>query len=540
MLISFMRNGITRCSRILLIFFCLLTCFACRKHAPLTHPSSILRISTEAEPQTLDPRRARDLSTITVLHMLYEGLMRSQEDGDPAPALAESVVISPDQKTYTFKLRKSAWSNGQPVTAYDFEQSWKSLLHPQFPSPNAYQLYVIEGAQTAKEGLSSPDKIGVYAKDENTLIVQLEQPTPYFLHLLATPWYYPVHESLRHIEGESPSLNDSQIVTNGPFKLEEWKRHNELTAIPNRYYWDHQHVHLEKVALIVLDNPTALELFKQGEIDWTGSPLSTLSVDALASLKQEDLLEVKPAAGVYLFRINTERFPLNHPKMRKAFALALNRTDLVKHVLQGNQTPAMGVIPPSFIEGKPFFQDNDLLHAKQLFQEALEELNLSIETFPSVTIYYASGERPHKIAQVAQQQWKQNLGVHVDLQSYESKVYYDHLKNRDYQLGIGSWFADIRDPLSFLEIFKSKENGTNNTQWEHSQYMALLDQSSQLTQAEERQRILKKAEQLLVQEMPIIPLFYSSYNYLKNQTVKDVYFSELGYLDFKNAYLKEN
>lgn len=524
--------------KLFLIPFCLMTCVACRQpETPIAQQSSTLRISAEGDPQTLDPRRVRDLATATTIHMLYEGLMRAQADGHPAFALAETVTLSPDQKTYTFQLRRSAWSDGQPITAHDFEQTWKSLLNPQFPSPNAYQLYVIRGAQAAKEGDASVDEIGVHAQDDSTLIIELEQPTPYFLDLAATHFFYPVHASLRQQPADSNALPDSQILTNGPFKLEKWSRHNELTAIPNPHYWDRNNIRLDRIQLVVLDNPTALQLFQRGELDWTGSPLSTLSVDALASLQSQGHLEVMPAAGIYLFRVNTESLPFNHVKMRQAFALALNREDLVKHALQGNQAPAFGLIPHSFIKGHPFFKDDNRRLALQLFQEALKEQSLALENFPKVSIQYASNERAHKIAQVAQQQWKEVLGVHVDLENSEGKVYYDRLKTHDYQLGIGSWFADIRDPISFLEVFKFKENGTNNTQWENPRYIALLNHSSEEISPKEREKILKQAERVIIEEMPIIPLFYASYNYLKNRSIKGVYFSELGYLDFKNAYL---
>lgn len=524
----------------LLIPLCVISFTACRKEKPIAHQST-LRMSCEGDPQTLDPRRARDLPTATTIHMLYEGLMRNHSDGQPIPALAESITISPDQKTYTFKLRHSAWSNGQPVTAYDFEQTWKSVLDPQFPSPNAYQFYVIKGAQEAKEGRAPIEHVGVQAIDHSTLVVQLEQPTPYFLHLTAANFYYPVHGSLRHPSLNSDLFDDSPLITNGPFKLETWNRHNELTAIPNPYYWDKKSVHLDRVALIVLDNPTALQLFHQGDLEWTGSPLSTLSTDALASLRRQKQLEVvTPTAGVYFLRLNTERPPFNHVKIRQAFALALNRADLVEHVLQGNQLPALGIIPTSFIKGKPYFQDFDVKKAQQLFKEALKEQELTLQELPIIALCYATGERAHKIAQVAQQQWKDALGIEVELQSCESKAYFDRLKTHDYQIGVSSWFADIGDPISFLEIFKYKHNGTNNTQWENSNYIELLNQSAKVAQRLPREKLLKQAEEILIQEMPIIPLFYGSYNYVKHPSVKGVYFSEFGYLDFKHAYLDPN
>lgn len=520
-----------------LLIVCLCAFTACRQpQTPIVQQSNTLRISMEGDPQTLDPRRVRDLATATVMNMLYEGLMRTGEDGKTGLALADSVTLSPDQKTYTFHLRPSAWSNGDAVTAQDFVETWKSLLNPKFPSPNAYQLYAIKGAQAIKEGRLDPDLIGVQALNTSTLVVELEQPTPYFLQLAATYFFYPVHISLRQQPIEGSNLPYSKIITNGPFKLENWNHHDGLKAIANPLYWDKNSVHLSQIEFIQLDNPTALQLFQNGELDWTGSPLSTISVDALSSLRTQNKLEVVPAAGVYLLRVNTEKPPFDDVKMRQAFALALNRADLVEYVLQGNQIPAFGLIPYSFLPGQPHFEDDNQHLALHFFQEALDKQGLTLETFPTVTLNYASSERTHKIAQVAQQQWKKMLGVNVILQSNDPKVHIDLLKNRTYQLGVGSWFADFRDPISFLEVFKFKDNGTNNTQWENQQFIQLLNASATAKNDEERQKLLKQAEHTLINEMPIIPLFYSSYNYVKNPALKGIYFSELGYLDFKHAY----
>ena len=345
---------LTRCFAFFALCCSILACTACsRQNAP--QPTSVLRISTEGEAQTLDPRRARDLPTATVIHMLYEGLLRNGADGQPAPAIAESYSVSPDQMTYTFILRPSAWSNGEPVTAADFEETWKTLLAPSFPSPNAYQLYPIRGAQAAKEGRASTDAVGVRAVDDKTLVIELEQPTPYFPSLLATHFFYPAHASLRHAPSDASSSSGSQIATNGPFALEKWLKHNELTAIPNPHYWDRSNVHLDQISLILLDNPTALQLFQRGELEWTGSPLSTLSIDALASLKKQGGLEVMPAAGTYLLRINTEKPPFTSPKMRQAFALALNRADLVGACVAGKPNPRLWNCPPLFSGRGAFF-----------------------------------------------------------------------------------------------------------------------------------------------------------------------------------------
>lgn len=519
----------------------LATCFSCKKWQPeVSHPPSMLRISTESDPQTLDPRLARDLQTATAIQMLYEGLMRNDLNGQPQPAIAETVTLSPDQKTYTFKLRKSAWSNGQPITAQDFEQSWKSLLDPHFPAPNAYQFYAIKGAKAAKEGQIPLDQVGIQALDEKTLVVELNQPTPYFLHLTATYFFYPVSADLRQRSITVGPTTDATLVSNGPFKLTKWSKHNELIAIKNPYYWDKQNIQLNKIVVVVVDNSTALQMFGRNELDWTGSPLSTIPADAIVTLKQKADLHTKPGAGTFFFRINIEKEPFAHPKIRQALSLAINRQELVDHVLQGNQMPALNFVPASFIKNPPLYKDHDLQTAQTLLNEFLEEQHLTLKDLAPITLCYATGERGHKIAQAVQQQWKQALGIDVLLQSCESKVFYDLLNSHHYQISIGSWFADVQDPTAFLEIFKFKNNGTNNTQWENSTYIQLLDLAAQETQAEKREALFKQAESVLMQEMPLIPLFYSAYNYLKSPALKGVYFSDLGYLDFKYAYINSD
>lgn len=516
----------------------LFACFSCRRfQKPIAQAPTHVRISMEGDPQTLDPRLVRDLPTATVIHMLYEGLMRIDGNGQPQPAIAKHVTISADQKVYTFTLRESQWSNQEPIKAQDFELTWKSLLDPEFPAPNAYQFYSIKGAKAAKEGTLSLDQVGITTADDHTLIVELEQPTPYFLHLVATYFYYPVSSFTRTQKTSEPS-NEHALISNGPFKLDSWKQQNELTVIKNPSYWDTEHVHLDKISLIVVDNSTALQLFGQNDLDWAGSPLSTMPTDAIVTLKRKGDLHIQPAAATYWFRLNTQNPPFDHVKIRQAFSLALNRQELVDHVLQGNQIPALEIVPPPLMSNVSLYKDYDFATAQKLFREALEEQKIDRKDLPKITLCYANGERSRKIAQVVQQQWRQVLGVDVHLTSCESKVYYDKLKNHDYQISIGSWFADIWDPITFLDVFKFKDNGTNNTQWENTHYIRYLNLSALTTDPKQREKFLQKAEHILIREMPVIPLFYGTYNYLKRDSLKNVYFSTLGYLDFKEAYFE--
>ena len=498
---------------------------------------SVLKITSDSDPTSLDPRKVRDLASITALRMFYDGLMRSDFNGKLIPALAEKVEVSSDMTHYTFTLRESYWSNGEPITAQDFEYSWKSILNPQFSAPNAYQFYLIKGAKAAKEGLISLDQVGIKAVDTKTLVVELENPTPYFLEMTAFHPFFPVNpkwDALSTTDKDAPH----QFIASGAFVPETWAHHNVLVAKKNHKYWNAAEVKFDEIQLMTLDSHTALQMFEAGDLHWTGSPMGDIPTDAMLHLKKEGALGIAPAAGTHFFRFNTTNSPFNNKKMRQAFSYALNRKAITEHVLQGGQKPAMSLVPLHMgLQKESYFADDSIADAQALFTEALTELNMTKEQLPTITLSYANNERSHKIAQAVQQQWNKNFGINVMLVGYESKVYFDKLAHQDYQISSGSWFADINDPINFLEVFKYKSNSTNNTLWESPEYITLLDKSSIEANPELRKEILGKAESLLMDEMPIAPLFYYTFDYAKKENVSGIYFSELGYLDLSRGQL---
>lgn len=487
----------------------------------------ILRIACSEDLTSHDPRLVRGLVPITMLHMLYEGLMRLDNHGKTVPALAESATLSPDSKTYTFKLRKATWSNGDPVTADNFLDTWKTILDPNFPAPNAYQFYMIKNAKAVKEGQVSVDELGVKVLDPTTLVVELNSPTPYFLDLLCAHFFYPVH----------PASTRDHVISNGPFSIKSWKQNNEILFEKNKRYWDEEEVRLDGIALYILDDQTALRMYEKGELDWAGSPMGTLPQDSIPTLKHKHRLLIAPAAGTHWFRFNTDKFPFNNLQMRKAFTLSLNRGHLIDYITQGNQRPAEAIVPPSFGLTKiSYFEDHSIPTAWYAFQKALEELKISKDELPEIVLSYAVSDRNNKIAQAVQQQWKNGLGVNVKLEGIESKIFFDRLAQKNFQMANGSWYADFRDPINFLEIFKSKDNTTNNTQWENEKFTHLLNESDLENDHTKRFYLLNKAQTILMDELPVAPLFFGSFNYVKTDELLGVYFCELGYLDFKHAF----
>ncbi len=494
--------------------------------SPPAPSTSELRLLLHTEPPTLDPRLAGDTTSVCVIKMCFEGLTRTGSDGKPALALAEKVEISEDQKTYTFYLRTSYWADGKPLTAHDFEKTWKTILDPLFPSHSAYDLYVIKNSKAAKEGTSPVDLIGVRALDDRTLIVELNHPVPYFLSLVSAHSFFPVR-------------SDDYFIGNGPFKLKSWRHYNELTVEKNEKYWDASAVKLSQIHLAILeDQNTELNLFHNGSIDWAGYPLSSLPTDALQSLSQQDNFYTYPLAATYYYVFNTDVFPFNNLHMRKAFALAIDRQGIISHITQGHQIPATGLIPPTmWPEPKIYFQDHDREEARRYFQLALEEIGIEASELPPITLIYNTDQAHHKVAQAIQEQWFQTFGIRVSLANKEWKVYLDELNGQQFQIARLGGIANFNDPICFLDLYRYATGCNNHSGWSSAEFIALLEKADETLDAEERNGYLKAAEAILIDAMPIAPLYFYTGNYLKKAYVKGVYLSELSDVDFKEAYL---
>ena len=517
----------TKCFNLLII---LLFCVACSSKT-----QDALRMNIGGEPNTLDPRKARDLQSMTMTKMFFDGLTRMNGDEVLEPALAERIDVSEDGKVYTFYLRNATWSSGEQVTAHDFAYAWSKVLDPHFPADQAFQMYAIKNGKACKEGKVSFEQVGIKVLGDKMLQVELEYPIPYFLELTALPVYFPISQK---IDTTHPhwSTDAQTVVGNGPFMIKEWKHNDHLTAIKNQTYWDAPHVKLKKIDLVMVSEETELKMYEKGELDWAGSPLSILPVGSLKEFKKQGKLQVKPFLATYFFRTNVEAQPFHHPLMRKAFALALKRSDIVEHVTQGEQLPATGLIPPALgVQNSPYFKDGDQESARHVFEEALRAEGLTRETLPPISLMYVAAERNHLIAQVVQEQWKNALGIEIQLHAVERKVFFDRISKRNFQLAAGSWTADYGDSMNFLEVFKFKAGGSNNTAWENIRYRELLDQALEENDPEARQQIFRECETILMQEMPIIPLFHYTLLYVSRQNVKGVVLSHLGGLDFKWA-----
>ncbi|MBI3211380.1 MAG: peptide ABC transporter substrate-binding protein [Simkania negevensis] len=499
--------------------------------------TQILKLSVLNLPISLDPRLGGDEKSGNVLRMLYEGLMRIGADGMPGYGVAESFTLSKNLKQYIFYLRNSYWSNGMKVTAYDFEYTWKKILSPPFETAFTYLFYPIKNAKIAKEGCVSSDEIGVKAIDERTLQVDLEAPTPYFLELTAHALYSPVNHFIDINHPDWSCLEGDSYVCNGPFRLEKMSAGHSYELLKNENYWDKSHVRLDKIFVFKSTPYTALERYRKSEIDWLGRPLSPW--ESFFCSKQSSYQSYLSGA-VYWGICNTVRFPFNHLKIRQALAFAIHRREIVD-MLSYDGLPSTTPLPLIHtLNLHKGVADGDKEKAQSLFQEALQELGLQREQFPSFTLIYTNRAVKNKVAQLIQEQWRSILGINCKIEGYEWSALFAKMLQGDYDIGCVGWIATVDHPLYILDLFKNKENPINFSKWENVEYTALLDEAVQQQGGEGIYRShLAKAEQILIEQLPVIPIFYEIERYEKLSSLRGVSFSKSGNIDFKTAYISK-
>lgn len=482
-----------------------------------------LRLNYLSDANSLDPRFGYEIPANHTVKMLFEGLMRHSADGALVYGACESYEISADGKTYIFHLRDSKWSNGEPVVAQNFEWAWKSILDPSLPTQGTADFYPIKNAQKIAKGELPVNEAGVRAVDDKTLIVELEFPAPYFLALTATSAFSPFKEECGHC---------SELVSNGPFRLVSWKPQDSILLEKNPFYWNKQNVFFEKIEVsIIPDAATQLALYEKNETDWFGKPLSKLSLDAVPHLRANNQLNIFPERAVYWYFLNTEKYPLNNLKLRKALSLAVNRKEIVSHVLKEDEDLALSVN-----RGHDFFRDADIDEAVSLFDDALEELSLARENFPSLKLSYCGIETNCRIAAAVQEMWQKTFGIKIELDPQEWTCYYDKLCTGDFLIGGMSWHSRISDPIYNLQLFQFKEDRLNMSNWENVQFQKIVSQAQQEPDENLRQALLTKAEEILIDEMPIIPIYFLSISYAKNFALQNVFVSEINEIDFAFAH----
>ncbi|NLJ34267.1 MAG: peptide ABC transporter substrate-binding protein [Firmicutes bacterium] len=521
-----------------LLMALVLGCIGCA--ANRGEEQGVLRYNLGPEPQTLDPALATGEPELTAILACFEGLTRLAPNGEIVPGVAKDWAISPDACTYTFYLREDAkWSNGEPVQAADFVYSWRRVLQPELASPYAYQLYVIENAAAFNSGeITDPELIGVQALDAHTLQVDLEHPTGYFLSLVAFPTYFPVHGPLVGERDGDWWLDPDTYIGNGPFVLKNWVGRQRLSFAPNDKYWDKDKVRLGGLEFVLVEDPaTELALFEAGDIHLANH----LPAGELRRLKEEGCLRQGGDLAVNYYYINTQAGPLADTRVRRALALAINRRDLVDFVTRGGEDIALALVPPGVEiggvdfrrEGGPYIPDNAGDEARALLAEAGYPRG---EGFPLLDLLIPAGGGFSLQAEALQEMWFWELGIELAIRPLEWQTFLTSAAEGDFDLAAVGWNADYIDPNSFLEVFLS-QGGNNFSLWQNEEYDGLLAAAQMEVEPARRRELYHRAEELLLGEMPLIPLYFPLRHYLQAEELQDVFLSPLGMVDFKWASL---
>lgn len=482
-----------------------------------------ITVNVTTEPPSLDPALATDNKSGWILDHLFEGLYTKDQKGNPVLGIAEEVDTSKDMKTYTFKLRDDAkWSDGTPVTANDFEYAWKRVLNPETGSELAFYLYYLKGAEAYNQGKGSEKEVGVEALDEKTLKVELEAPVGFFDKLLSHWSFYPVKKDL--VEGDKNWAAEADgYVGNGPFKMTEWKHDSSVSIEKSDEYYDADQVNLKKINFaMIADSTTYYQMYTTGELDM----IMDLPSDMVDAQRDNDEFQAPPFFGTYMYMFNVEKEPFTNEKVRRAFAMALDREALTKNVTKAGEIPAYAMVPEGVetpegdfrtLGGNYFSEEKD--EAKKLLKEGMKEEGW--DTLPQVTLTYNTDENHKKVAEAVQEMLNKNLGISVKLSNQEWKTYLDTTAQRNYQMARLGWTGVFVDPAVMLDAYLG-ESPDNETGWINEDYDRLLAEAKIEKDEEERFELLHQAEEILMKEMPFIPVYFYTKTYLTSSNLKDV------------------
>ena len=498
--------------------------------------------NAENEPTSLDPQILTDFTAFVITDNLYEGLVRLDEKNEVAPAGAESWTVSEDGKTWTFKLRKNKWSNGDEVTAKDFVRGIERGLNPATASEYAFLEYYIENAQAYNEGTEKDfNKVGVKALDDYTLEFKLKAPTAYFDKLLVMPVFFPVNEKAIAEFKEKYATEAKNSIYNGAYTLEEWVHDNKVVMKKRADYWDAANIKIDTLeGVFVSDFEAATNLFKNKELLFT-----KINVEKLTEYKDDPSFVTAPDGRVHFLVFNPKNPVLKNDKIKKALSLAINRDDLVKSVLNGAGVKASGLVAGGVpgVNGDFRAENGDLyeqykdVDVKALFDEGLKELNMTADQVKLSLLVDEVGTGK-KEAEFYQAQWKEKLGIDVEVEVTTKKERISRAKEGNYDIVRYGWGPDYADAMTYLELFLTG-GSINVPKYSNPEDDKLIKFAQVNTDPKARIEAMQKAEKILADSFAISPLYYQEGLYLKDPSLEGLTLRAFGNgYDFHKAYLK--
>ncbi|MDZ4803535.1 MAG: peptide ABC transporter substrate-binding protein [Candidatus Eisenbacteria bacterium] len=474
---------------------------------------NILSYSNGAEPEMVDPGLSVGQPDGNICRLQWEGLtIEHAKTLEPLPGMAERWELSADGLTYTFHLRQARWSDGNPVTALDFLYAWRRVLTAANTARYAGIFYYIRNAEGFHKGLiTDPDQIGIQAPDDSTLIVTLNNPTPYFLSLTSFYSFMPVPRWCVEKFGVRWSRPEN-VVVNGPFRCTSWKPNNRFLFDKNPTYWDQANVKLDGIVAYSIDDlNTILNLYKAGTTDW--NPSGYLPAQYLPYVKDMADFRTAPYLGVYFYSFNVTNEVMKNKWLRKALAWSIDREAICRQLFKGMRIPHANFVAQGF-EGYPYPKviGFDPAYARECLAKAGYPDGKGLA---GLELMFNTSEDHRKLAEIVQAMWKDHLKINVALSNQEWGSYLRNTTGLNYQVARRSWIGDYADPATFLDCMKTGD-GNNRTGWSSPEYDALLAEAGRTFDPVARYEILARAETLLLDECPVIPI----YNYTLTEMIK--------------------
>ena len=503
----------------------------------------VLHLGNGSEPRDLDPHVVVSFNDFNIVLALFEGLTGIDERTSlPVPALAERWETSADGLVWRFHLRPDArWSNGDALTAQDCVFGIHRALSPQLASEYAYVLYPLKNAEAFNAGrVTDFTQVGVRAIDATTLAFTLERPAPYLASAATLPAWFPVHrasiEKLGRFDNRAvPWTRPENMVCNGPFILKEWTPGSRVVVGRNPHYWDARHVRLNGMVFYPIENAATQEAaFRAGQLHLT----SDVPLSKIAAYRRDHpaVLRIDPFLDTAFLRLNVRRAPFTDRRVRQALARAIDRSALVRDVALGGQQPAHCLTPPDTAgyTARAAIPD-DFDAARRLLAEAGYPGGRG---FPKVEIQFATLELNQRLLEAVQQMWRRELGIEIALANKEQRVWLNDERQLNYDISYAHWIGDYVDPSTYLELFTA-DGGNNSTGWASSDYDRLVRAAGAEQDFPRRNELYQQAEAILMDEAPVVPVFFGTRVFLCHPAVKNWQPALLGIHQYKNVYLEK-
>jgi len=483
---------------------------------PGTPDANSITVNISSEPPDMFSVTMTDTTSFTVLRHIVENLVTLDENDNVKPGVAKDWTVSDDGLVYTFNLRDDMkWSNGEPVTAHDFVFAWTALLTPSFASDYAYFGYVFKNGEAYNKGKVGAEELGFKALSDYQLEVTLENPTSYFLDTLAFGVFAPVNEKAYKEFGTAYGTDADKMVYNGPFKMTSWEHESKIVLEKNPDYYNADQIELEKIVMVMInDSNAALNSFKVGEVDMIG-----LNGEQVQLMKKENYPVYTYADGsTFYLEYNMDNKYLSNKNLRKAITYAIDKQAFIDSIVKNDSQPAVSFTAPA-INGlnDKFYKEVGSLQpafdtelAKEYYNKALEELNVDSI---SLSLIIDDSDSAVKNGAFVQEQLKVNLGLDIKIEPMPFKSRLERMSNKDFDIVFAGWGPDYNDPLTFLDMFETG-NGNNHVSYSNPEYDELLDKVRTEKDKEKRFEYLKQLEQIIMDDMPVGPIYWRSRDYV--------------------------